>query len=214
LYEEWSTSDPSVEIERFYRDISPNERGLWCEVWEEWFDTANGAEETPPSDYLANAFSFRSFDQGSTYLSRRENVFCNTEYVSPDPITHAYLEFSGRIAVVKADPADGFFAPTNRFFVGCKFFCYTYTWETANCEWSSDVSALQLGEDESPVPSCDYIIRLSTGDIAFPLYMNGEWGSSTDIIHEAVEWWPYATNAGTPAWDDETGEAINGGPGA
>jgi hypothetical protein len=30
----------------------------------------------------------------------------------------------------------------------------------------------------------------------------------------ATKWWPYATTTGDPAWDEENGEPINGGPGA
>ena len=37
--------------------------------------------------------------------------------------------------------------------------------------------------------------------------------AGTDFIIEATEWWPYADNAGLPAWDSTTGLTVNGGAG-
>jgi hypothetical protein len=38
--------------------------------------------------------------------------------------------------------------------------------------------------------------------------------ASDNFVFEPSEWWPYATTTGDPAWDEESGEPINGGPGA
>jgi hypothetical protein len=199
--------DPAAQVERFYRDIIPNERGIWCDVWTKDFAIHNQYEPYAYYGYLANAFTFRSWDQGYTHLPRRENVFCALSFWSPSPTTEAYLHFNGQIAILKENPTDGFFAPTNRFFVGCIFECWMSTWESGLIWWNSAYQEFSYG---TPTFACNYIIRLSSGDLSFPIWaIDDYYGSLSDIIHEATEWFPYGYNSPAEAvWNSATGEKL------
>jgi hypothetical protein len=62
-------------------------------------------------------------------------------------------------------------------------------------------------------------IELSNNDvISIPGFVNESIIGATEVITpfrvKATEWWPYATTAGDPAWNAETGLPVNGGPAA
>jgi hypothetical protein len=65
----------------------------------------------------------------------------------------------------------------------------------------------------------DLEIQLSDASVSFPLYYNPnflitEATSARNFVLAAKKWWPYATSEGFPAWDENTGQPANGGPGA
>lgn len=126
-----------------------------------------------------------------------------------------------RIAVVKLDPDDDFYASTNRFFLEIEFF---FILAPSAGGPTFDGSTSGIFDDGSFIKThiCDYIIRLSpcdgTNDMSCPIYMAIDSATdsviASDIIHEAIEWWPYKTKAGAAAWDAATGLPINDGPAA
>lgn len=54
-----------------------------------------------------------------------------------------------------------------------------------------------------------YIMRLSTGDISCPLNSDNISNYSGDIVHEAIEWFPYAKEVpSVPKWNSATGARL------
>jgi hypothetical protein len=57
---------------------------------------------------------------------------------------------------------------------------------------------------------------LKSGDFNIECYttIQTDYVTSSEFTITAVEWFPYATSTGQPAWDTATGAPINGGPAA
>ena len=180
-----------------FRDIDDNERGIWIEGevnvtlprWNEQFTTA-----------FAHSFYNATQPAGTDYFQGKY-AFDFTPPVSIYPNSSVVL--NGEIAVIKNDPGDSMFAPTNSYYLGIKF---AVTTASAIC----DFSTLESDIAGTPEIACNYVIRLSTGDLTCPLYVDGvgwEPDTASDFIHEAKAWFPYA-KAGGPVWDSGTGLAL------
>jgi hypothetical protein len=206
-----------------WRDIGDHERGLWIigdgpgDVLPWW----NEKDRLIPP---VNAFTIYStvtpdttddnfFLAGLTFYT----TYPGGEYSSTLPFVDGYVEFSGRVAVVRENPDDDLLAPTNKFYLGVKLRA------TADPSGSDLLISTDLSDiTGTAYEACKYIIRLSGDlDLECPIWMP-EWASAAsegytikggeDFIHKATKWRPYATRLGTPAWSTTTGDSANGGP--
>lgn len=182
-----------------YSDIGDNERGMWCPVWND------GLAYVDTYHPVITAFSYGSdnlYKTDATWWGETADGFGGL-------ITS---RFTGEIGVVKVNPTDGLFAPTNEFFIGVEFAWINYDL-ISSAGGSSDLyTSVLIGDfSASSALVCNYVLRLESGDVSCPLYMEtsgdaANFGGS-DIIHEATEWWPYATTGG-PFWDSATGAKL------
>jgi hypothetical protein len=183
-------------IGSFYSDIATCECGIWRDAWND-------------PDHV-DAFSYEACDPDITQGGDSE------WWRGPSSGAYATVQRGDKVAVVRLDPADGVYAATNKFYLQIEmlwsdygvvpFFGGTNIHDGLGGDWSAYA-----------VTICQYILRLATGDATAQVYF-ATGGSTdetgTDFIHEAKLWWPYATSAGLPAWDTDTGAPANGGPGA
>jgi len=104
------------------------------------------------------------------------------------------VQFSGEVGWV----GESLYHPDTKFYLGMRVDGYNgslfSSWNTAF----------------EPVYS-RYIMRLSTGDLSCalnsdnPSYLSGDFYTG-DIVHEAIEWWPYAKDSpAVPVWGTDTG---------
>jgi len=189
----------------------------------QFYDVANELEQwskkfprTPaPNGYNQHAFDFDAHCiSGGSYATSSPYWF-NSSYME---VSRGQVACGNRVAVVKADEADGLFAPTNKFYLEIEFSGY---WDDGGggLYWSLGTNKdIWGGHGGALTEVCKYKIRLApndgSNDVECPIY-HPDYGYSyagEDFIHEAKEWWPYKTKSGEPAWDSVTGVAINGGP--
>lgn len=197
----------SSEYIGFFRDIGDNEIGMWIPA------TINSV--TPPwnnpVDSIANggstktAFTWFSFSASGTVTQPSIPIPWVSNFVDPDDIYESlqiYVSFSGRIGVVYAGVDNDLYHPDNRFFLEMSF----------EGNISGGIS-FNSGYTQSGfvTTSAEYIMRLSSGDLSCPL--NGDSTSSSlltgSIVHEAIEWFPYAKGSpATPVWNSTTGAKL------
>jgi hypothetical protein len=175
-------------IASYYSDIADNENGMWRDAWND-------------PDHV-DAFSFEQDDFNGTQSSNSQ------WWGTPDIGFGVYAKvFRGkRVAVVKADPADGLYAPTNQFFLEIEMYwgdyypvpfgggTNIYNSEGGFGDWSAYAVAI-----------CQYILRLESGDATCQVYFATDPSTTdetgTDFIHEPQVWWPYAKdNPAVPVW--------------
>lgn len=221
-------NDPFLDAEydrgdtEMWRDIGDKERGIWINgeyfvgdlpYWNEkdilLYENAFSWHQDASTEFLdANFFSLTYFDYDG-FTDVENKIATGT----------ASVVFSGEIAVVKVDPADDIFAPTNLFYIGVKFIIQATDATVGGLVTASTDIADIAG---TPVNPCNYVMRLADDiDLTCPIYVE-LWPVGTgfafvggeDFIHEAQEWFPYKTKADLPAWDYTTGLPLNGGPGA
>jgi hypothetical protein len=126
--------------------------------------------------------------------------------LSPDPDDGSCslgFAVSPRCAYVGADdPHD----PDVRLFLFCVFGFYAISEEG-----SIDVAHFPQNEFDVLL-DFDLVIELADSTLHVPLYGEADTGTNADFVWTATKWWPYKTKAGDPAWDEDTGQVINGGP--
>ena len=184
-----------------YSDIGDNERGMWRTIW-------NTPRTISSSHSLTDAFTFYSnTPSGSSDFGWQESGGLYGLFAE---------SIRGiRVAVVKSSPSDGFFATTNKFFLEFEFhwFDYAEVGPVFGGGTNSQNPVNGIGDWGSTAEVlCNYVIRLASGDISCPIYINDAFDEITspggsDIIHEGVEWWPYA-KAGGAVWNTGTGAKI------
>jgi len=206
-----------------YRDINDNERGLWHPQWSE-IHTADGDEYAIEWYYYSaqtfdelkgfrTAFSFASYfgdsDTANDPPSLRVFKFETGEIFNA--AAKLVVVFSGRVAIVRENPTDGFFAATNRFFIEMYVECGQASYTTPQLA-SSDYHDYWYGY---PIydSGAKYIMRLTTGDIEVKLmtddYSTEGYNTGEYILHEATEWFPYGYNSPAEAvWNSATGEKL------
>jgi hypothetical protein len=179
-----------------WRDISDDERGIHLT-----YQTG----ELPQWNRISTGISTTAFYYTST-----------GDPQAPDPLWFyseatggaAYYAASGtvliggEVAYVLVNPTDSVVASSTRLFLNLNF--------TVN-EAGYNLYASTL-ETDDPTPVCNYVMRLSSGDVSCPMYPDsystgGGAATGTDFIHEATEWWPYA-KVGGPVWDTATGAKL------
>lgn len=175
-----------------YSDIGDNERGMWRDAWRTTY---------------RDAFSYEADDPSNTQGG-------NSEWWGLENAGGIIKAFRGnRVAVVKVDPANGFYDPTNKFFLEFEFYWNTYTipdFGGGSNIYDSPISS--FGDwSANATQVCNYVMRLYNGDVTCPLYFptsaNPE--TSDDIIHAAQVWWPYDRNTEPrQIWDGGTGEFV------
>jgi hypothetical protein len=183
------------------RDIGLNERGVWCDA----FTKPEVFWGWNPGEYrgVQTAFSWSSFERRYN-RSHTDDVFYSSEG-SGLGLAEAMVNiaFEDTIAVVRANPTDGFFAPTNRYFIGVMINCADSV--------STAITWTSFDEYEEGKFHNNYIIRLPSGDLTCPIYspIYFDLDEGTDIIHEATEWFPYAKNSpATAVWNSATGAKL------
>lgn len=183
---------------QYCSDIGDNERGMWRSF--------NG---------ITNAFSFYNGGDYS-HPTSSEWITTTTDYLT-DSTGMMEVVFTGRVAVVKTDPANGFFDPTNKFFIEMEMWWDDNNQVTAAFGGGTNILDGHWGavDSENYVQVYNYVMRLSGGiDISCPIYSftaagDPESFSGSDWIHAAQEWWPYDRNATLrPIWESETGVFI------
>lgn len=201
-------------VSKTWRDIADNERGMWLQG-------ETGVTLPFWSIENTNAFSFYTFVNIPSSLTSPLDTDCFQHgYSTTGNFTtcEGSVIFNGEVAVIKLDPGDSYYAPTNRYFIGLAL----------NVEAPVSPSYLYLSTlNEWPYPSpptgwgsgvcCNYVIRLSSGDISCPIYGIVEFPDDiaayggSDFIHEAQIWWPYAKGSGGgigPVWDTTDGSKL------
>lgn len=126
-----------------------------------------------------------------------------------NPGSRSEVKLTGNVAIVRADPADGFFASTNRFFLQLEF--YFYDFGVPGYGATTDITASGIFGD-APLfqQACNYEMQLSNCSLTCPLYFAplDDLGGS-NFIHAAQEWWPYAKNSPSePVWNSATGAKL------
>lgn len=181
-------------IGNLYSDISDNEFGMWRPIY-----------TSPTYDGVTTAFSYDSVALGP---------FGSTDWWEGDLSGRVMVKFNGNVAVVKTDPANGFFDETNKFFIGIEVGFEAYSPDPAIAGGSNIYDPTfwdGLGYGPFSDPLVNYVIRLPSGDLTCQLYCDTDVitnVSATDIVHEPIEWWPYALwdgVANAPIWDSSTG---------
>ena len=140
------------------------------------------------------------------------------------------LAFSGAVAWLDDDGSGNPLSGGNRLFIGLQF-AFEIAGEfglgsliTTQKSRATD-SYSQVVSNQTLVDTGNFLrLRFASSplrELAIPLYSyTADYGSgaqegytaSTDWIFQATKWWPYATTTGDPAWDEDTGLPINGGP--
>lgn len=190
-----------------WRDIADNERGMWLQ---------GELGVTLPYWSNVNAFSFYSYvntpedEYSALDTDCFQHGFSNTGAFTT---CEGSVVFNGQIAIVKVNPSDSDYAPTNRYFIGLVLrveapVSGTPLYVSTLNEWPYPFPPMDWGSGVC----CNYVIRLSSGDISCPIYGIVEFPEDiesfggSDFIHEAQEWWPYAKGSpATPVWNFETG---------
>lgn len=177
-------------IGNYYSDIADNENGMWKDAWND-------------PDHV-DAFSYEQDDPNSIQGG-------DPEWWGDTGLGVYAKVFRGkRVAVVKADPADGLYAPTNQFFLEIEMYWFDYGIVPFGGSTNIYNSQGGFGDFSSrAVLISNYILRLATGDATCPVYFDALGSTNetgTDFIHEPQVWWPYAkNNPAVPVWDSATG---------
>lgn len=172
-----------------WSDIADDERGIFWPTWESPFK---------------DAFSYDADDPNNTQGG-------NSDWWGLAGAGARAMAIRGdRVAVVKDNPANGFYDPTNRYYLEFEFFwddynivlgfgggTNIYDGQSGSGDWSATAGF-----------ACNYVIRLSDSDVTCPIYFPSAYSpGGTDVIHEAMEWWPYQKLAGD-VWNSGTGARL------
>jgi hypothetical protein len=180
-------------IGNYYSDIADNENGMWKDAWND-------------PDHV-DAFSYEQDDPNSIQGG-------DPEWWGDTGLgVYAKVYRGKRVAVVKADPADGLYAPTNQFFLEIEMYWFDYG--IVPFGGSTNIYNSQGGAGDfssRAVLISNYILRLATGDATCPVYFDALGSineTGTDFIHEPQVWWPYAKdNPAVPVWDTDNGAKL------
>lgn len=177
----------------YYSDIGDNEKAIWRNAWND-------------GNHI-DAFSYKQDDPYSTQGG-------DAEWWGNSGLG-AYAEvFRGnRVAVIKNNPEDGLYAPTNQFFLEIEMYWYDYGVVPFGGSTNIYNSKGGFGNFSArAVLICKYILRLQSGDVEANVYFDALGSSSetgTDFIHQPSKWWPYAKDSpAVPVWNTETGAKL------
>jgi len=179
-------------IGNYYSDIADNENGMWKDAWND------------PDN--VDAFSYEQDDLNS--IQGGDPEWWGDTGVGIGVYAKVYR--GKRVAVVKADPADGLYALTNQFFLEIEMYWFDYGVVPFGGSTNIYNSQGGFGDFSSrAVLISNYILRLATGDATCPVYFDALGSTNetgTDFIHEPQVWWPYAKdNPAVAVWDSATG---------
>jgi len=182
-----------------HSDIADNEYGIW--VGPHW-------SGSPQSSFI-DAFHYAADDPSSNHVTD-SNWFSAYGVVG----VGAAVYRGSRVAVVRLNPTDGFYAATNRFFLELEFYYFDYN-PILSFGASTSINGSIAGDPDDPgevTNICNYVIRLSSGDLTCPIYagnLGADSVSGSDFIHEAKVWWPYAKGSpAAPVWDASSGALL------
>jgi len=176
-------------IGSYYSDIGDNENGIWRNAWNN-------------PDHI-DAFSYVQDDPNNLQGG-------NSEWWGETGTGAKARVYRGdRVAVVKANPADGLYAPTNKFYLEIEMYWYDYHPVLNFFGGTNIYNGVDGGGDWSSysIEICNYVLRLSTGDATCPVYfptLGTLDQTGTDFIHEPQVWFPYQ-DAGGNVWNPATG---------
>lgn len=178
-------------IGNYYSDIADNENGLWKDAWND-------------PDHV-DAFSYLQDDPNNAQGG-------DPEWWGDTGLgAYAQVYRGKQVAVVKLDPADGLYAPTNKFYLQIEMYWSDYG--VVPFGGSTNIYNGGFGDFSAyAVLISNYILRLASGDVTCPVYFAASGSTNetgTDFIHEAQEWFPYAKDdPAVPVWDFETGAKL------
>jgi hypothetical protein len=111
-----------------------------------------------------------------------------------------------RVAVVKDNPANGFFDPTNKFFMEIEVAWFDYGSPGGYAGNTNIYDGIDGDVSANVSPAGNYTLRLQSGDILIPIYQDNidSYGHGCSVIHEATEWFPYQDKDGN-VWNPVTG---------
>ena len=166
-----------------------------------WFRTAFNFSSNylvPPGDTDPGGYVFTVSHSGEDAPTQ---LNCGATLIIEDTV--AFIDNDG-----SGDPL----SPANDLYINLSFNTATsYGGETSVGIHSSSSGAVAAG--------IDLILEVSDGKtLRCPLYQASSFGldtfsGGTNFVLKATKYWPYATKDGSPAWDEDTGAPINGGPG-
>lgn len=203
---DYEYNDPEYDAGNgvMYSDIDADERGILKAAWNEG-NTYEGISH--PSTTAFTYASVNPYEPPDTTWWFGDNG--SAEYGGG-----VMARFNGQVAVVKANPTDGLFAATNKYYLGFEFSWTDYNVDLSFGGTTDLYTSVFWGYPfDFYAETCRYVLRLATGDLSCPLYIGTVGGADfggSDIIHEATEWWPYLDGGG-PVWDAATGEPIPDG---
>lgn len=200
-----NTKEPGI----WYPSIDDTESPLWNYIDENPYSGIGGYDDLGSLDgfyylnkqFFRNAFFWYSISDAGTLTAPGIAVPYITDTSQLPDIVYESLEvlvqFSGRIAIV--GDLTNLFDPDNRFFIGmkCRF-------NVAPFIYSATTGPIEAGFSSR---DAEYVMRLSSGDISCKF--NSDVAVTGELVHEAVEWWPYAKdNPAVPVWDTDNGAKL------
>lgn len=172
----------------YYSDIANNENGMWQSVWANHTDAFSYIQDDPNNTQGGDPEWW-----GVTGTGAKARVYRGK-----------------RVAVVKDNPTDGLYAPTNKFYLEIEMYWYDYS-IVPFMGGTNIYNGVDGGYDWSAyaIQICNYVLRLASGDATCPVYfptLGTLDQTGYDFIHEAQEWWPSAKDSpAVPVWDTTTG---------
>lgn len=196
-----------------FRDIKDNEYGLflkpsdgenptWNTIMDSYlgmsyfFYTGDGVEYGLDEQNFKTAFSHYSVSPAGTLTQPTIPIPWISQIYFGDTIYEQLImqvQFSGEVAWV----GESLYHADTKLYLGMRVDGQNSYNNSVFSSWNTTLTS---------IPS-QYIIRLSSGDISCPLNADNISNYSGDIVHEAIEWWPYAKNENptAPVWDVGTG---------
>ena len=114
----YNDADYDAGIGNMFSEIGSNENGLWQPVWNK-----EGDSLVYPFEEFTDAFRFYQTDPAG--VKAGDSEWFGYPTTAEGGVTAR--AFRGhRIAVVRDDPADGFYASTNRFFLEFEFYLFNH----------------------------------------------------------------------------------------
>jgi hypothetical protein len=165
----------------------------------------------PPFSSLSQSFSFLNFQIGSTSNDHTaEPVMPNGYGITSDGFASGQMLCQIGTVIAYAE-ADHPFDPASRLFLLVNF-----ELRDTNLFVDTYCGPFNEGDFDNVETGADLIIRLSDGDIKLRLLAPDfrDTTAAADIVIKPLQYWPYSTTTGDPAYDSTTGEPINGGPAA
>jgi hypothetical protein len=182
-----------------FRDLAENERGIWLP-----FVTGSTPIWNQTGTNCTTAFDWYSHSAAGTFTQPSIPIpWVTDDSLLPDVIYESFtfsVATSGKIGVIYGGAAGALFHPDNRFFIGLQI-------DSNISGFSYNIrSEKPSGYDET---DAIYTMRLSSGNLSCPLATNATDTLTGEIVHEVVEWFPYAKDSpATPVWNTATGLPI------
>lgn len=231
-----STPLPNVPLNRFgaayyatqfwgdfaVRDIGGKESAMW-DTWNPAYQASIGEyfefEDLWATGIVNPIKAFRTgftqffADQSTDALTTAYGLF--EDFNGASTPTETGVHFGNNVAFIDNAGDGNPFNPSNEMWANFEFLHFG-SFDACTNKLGGTLTGTVIGT------GIRFVVVLSDGsEVSCPIYYGdgrlpvvGPTVTGTDFRLEAVEWWPYKTKAGLPAWDSTTGLPINGGPSA